>query len=75
MREAVLSGATVPSLVSEVKREEDVVAGHPNWTRYGQFQPDNPCKVSRDYFAAGETDLDWSGFAAGLWLSISTSND
>jgi hypothetical protein len=36
MREAVLSGAAVPSLVSEVKREEDVVAGHPNWNRYGQ---------------------------------------
>src|SRR5438309_7697361 len=36
MREAVLSGAAMPSLVREVKREEDVVAGRPDWNRFGQ---------------------------------------
>jgi hypothetical protein len=36
MHEAVLSGAAVPSLIREVKREEDVVGGSPNWNRYGQ---------------------------------------
>jgi hypothetical protein len=36
MHEAGLSGAAVPSLVREVKREGDVVAGSPNWNRYGQ---------------------------------------
>jgi hypothetical protein len=36
MREAVLSGAVVPNLVREAKREEDVAAGSLDWNRYGQ---------------------------------------
>jgi hypothetical protein len=62
----------MPSLVREVKREEDVSPGlEPMWA----VQPDDPCKVQGDYFAEGETDLDWSAFAAGFWLSIGTAND
>lgn len=29
--------------------------------------------LAMDYLAAGEIDLDWSGFAAGFWLSMGTS--
>lgn len=65
----------MPSRVREVKREEDVVAGRPDWNRLWAVQPNDPRKVPRDYFAEGEADLDWSDFAAGFWLSIGTAND
>ncbi len=65
----------MPSLVREVKREEDVGAGRPNWNRCGQSNRTTLAMVPRNYFAEGGADLDWSAFAAGFWLSMGTSND
>jgi hypothetical protein len=33
------------------------------------------CEISTDYSAVRDTDLDCLGFAAGAWLSMSTSCD
>jgi len=71
----VQSGAAAPSLVREAKQEEDGVGRKPGLESIWVVQPANPCKVPRNYFAAGETDLDGAGFAAGCWLSMGTSND
>jgi hypothetical protein len=68
MCEAVLTGTAVPSL-----GKKGVGFGGPRnrparWCSY-------LCEFLEDYFAEGEADLDWSGFAAGLRLSIGTVND